>query len=246
MNKIYKVIWSKVRNCYVAVSEIAKRNGKSCTSVNCGAKAHRGYAGVALAIALSLSMAGGGVAWGATPVSTTPYIVSSSSYSETEFELVTGSSVFTVSETGSIKGVYSAGNNKTITIKAGGSVAGHYLYGCSIIAGVSGNTVDVYGTVENNIWGGTVNTGSDYASAQNSSTNNTVNIYTGAVVKGQIYGSYAVPEGASSQGTVNINGGTVTGAVKGAVGGLANSNATGTVNVKGGDGNRYNLWGGCL
>ena len=24
MNKIYKVIWSKVRNCYVAVSEIAK------------------------------------------------------------------------------------------------------------------------------------------------------------------------------------------------------------------------------
>ncbi|WP_369076069.1 ESPR domain-containing protein [Succiniclasticum sp.] len=25
MNKIYKVIWSKVRNCYVAVSEIAKR-----------------------------------------------------------------------------------------------------------------------------------------------------------------------------------------------------------------------------
>ena len=28
MNRIYKVIWSKVRNCYVAVSEIAKRNGK--------------------------------------------------------------------------------------------------------------------------------------------------------------------------------------------------------------------------
>lgn len=28
MNKIYKVIWSKVRNCYVVVSELAKRNGK--------------------------------------------------------------------------------------------------------------------------------------------------------------------------------------------------------------------------
>ena len=63
MNKIYKVIWSKVRNCYVAVSEIAKRNGKSCTSVNCGAKANRGSVGVALVIALSLSMAGVGVAW---------------------------------------------------------------------------------------------------------------------------------------------------------------------------------------
>ena len=45
MNKIYKVIWSKVRNCYVAVSEIARRNGKSCTSVHCGAKADRTHTG---------------------------------------------------------------------------------------------------------------------------------------------------------------------------------------------------------
>lgn len=28
MNKIYKVIWSKVKNCYVVVSELAKRAGK--------------------------------------------------------------------------------------------------------------------------------------------------------------------------------------------------------------------------
>ena len=60
MNKIYKVIWSKTRNCYVAVSEIAKRNGKSCTSVNCGAKANRRR--VALALSLSLWIAGGNVA----------------------------------------------------------------------------------------------------------------------------------------------------------------------------------------
>ena len=32
MNKIYKVIWSKVRNCYVVVSELAKRNAKSSVS----------------------------------------------------------------------------------------------------------------------------------------------------------------------------------------------------------------------
>ena len=36
MNKIYKLIWNKVRNCYVAVSEIAKRNGK-CGAVVDGA-----------------------------------------------------------------------------------------------------------------------------------------------------------------------------------------------------------------
>lgn len=29
MNKIYKVVWSKVKNCYVVVSEVAKANGKS-------------------------------------------------------------------------------------------------------------------------------------------------------------------------------------------------------------------------
>ena len=59
MNKIYKVIWSKVRNCYVAVSEIAKRNGKSCTSVNCGAKANRGRAGVALSAAVGATLLAG-------------------------------------------------------------------------------------------------------------------------------------------------------------------------------------------
>ena len=33
MNKIYKVVWSKVRNCYVVVSELAKKSTKSCKSV---------------------------------------------------------------------------------------------------------------------------------------------------------------------------------------------------------------------
>lgn len=34
MNKIYKVIWSKAKNCYVVVSELAKRNGKCSSSLN--------------------------------------------------------------------------------------------------------------------------------------------------------------------------------------------------------------------
>ena len=28
MNRIYKVVWSKAKNCYTVVSEIAKRHGK--------------------------------------------------------------------------------------------------------------------------------------------------------------------------------------------------------------------------
>ena len=39
MNKIYKVIWSKAKGCYVVVSEIANQNGKSKSSlVNAGMK----------------------------------------------------------------------------------------------------------------------------------------------------------------------------------------------------------------
>ena len=30
MNKIYKVVWSKVKHCYVVTSELAKRSGKGC------------------------------------------------------------------------------------------------------------------------------------------------------------------------------------------------------------------------
>lgn len=32
MNKIYKVIWSKTKGCYVVASEFAKREGKAASS----------------------------------------------------------------------------------------------------------------------------------------------------------------------------------------------------------------------
>ena len=34
MNKIFKVIWSKTKNSYVVVSEIAKHSGKCSSSLN--------------------------------------------------------------------------------------------------------------------------------------------------------------------------------------------------------------------
>lgn len=36
MNKIYKLVWSKVRNTWVVVSEIAKGHGKSSSSEGSG------------------------------------------------------------------------------------------------------------------------------------------------------------------------------------------------------------------
>ena len=68
MNKIYKVIWSKTRNCYVAVSEIAKRNGKDRTSVTGGAAGRRQAARVLCALLLGAYLTAGysmPVAWGA-------------------------------------------------------------------------------------------------------------------------------------------------------------------------------------
>ena len=68
MNKIYKVIWSKTRNCYVAVSEIAKRNGKDRTSVIGGAAGRRQAARVLCALLLGAYLTAGysmPVVWGA-------------------------------------------------------------------------------------------------------------------------------------------------------------------------------------
>lgn len=33
MNKIYKVVWSKARQCYVVASELARRSGKKSAAV---------------------------------------------------------------------------------------------------------------------------------------------------------------------------------------------------------------------
>lgn len=52
MNKIYKVIWNRVRHCYVVVSEIAKNHGKEHSTNLCVSK---GLVALTLAIGLSLS-----------------------------------------------------------------------------------------------------------------------------------------------------------------------------------------------
>lgn len=54
MNHIYKVVWSKVRNCYVAVSEIAKGHGKESTSEKWGGK----KAALLAAVILTLGIGG--------------------------------------------------------------------------------------------------------------------------------------------------------------------------------------------
>lgn len=64
MNHIYKVVWSKVRNCYVAVSEIAKGHGKKSTSEKWGGKK------AALLAAVIFTLGIGGTVGAAGPAAT--------------------------------------------------------------------------------------------------------------------------------------------------------------------------------
>ncbi|WP_440248555.1 ESPR-type extended signal peptide-containing protein [Dialister succinatiphilus] len=64
MNHIYKVVWSKVRNCYVAVSEIAKGHGKKSPSEKWGGKK------AALLAAVIFTLGIGGTVGAAGPAAT--------------------------------------------------------------------------------------------------------------------------------------------------------------------------------
>ena len=132
MNKIYKVIWSKTRNCYVAVSEIAKRNGKSCTSVNCRGKANRRC--VALSLALALCVTGGAVF-------TTPQVAMAG-----EITVTDGETVIIENKAHAADDYYLNGSNITFTVTAGGVV--NSISGNSDAA-VSGNTVTINGGTVN-------------------------------------------------------------------------------------------------
>ena len=71
MNKIYKVIWSKAKNCYVVVSEIAKRNGKCSSSLNKKIIASFLAAGMTMAATVSVEASAVGVSTNSTPTKLT-------------------------------------------------------------------------------------------------------------------------------------------------------------------------------
>ena len=180
----------------MAVSEIAKRNGKGCTSVNCGAKANRRSVGVALAVALSLSMAGGGVAWAEDePVTGSPKTITSAdtSANETVYRLDrTGSTIdgeagtgvkFILKNGGTVKAIRSYKSGNLIEIENGGNVSGYVKYPnfyVGIHGGISNNKITVYGDVLNDILGG-------YSEDNNGVTNNKI-IIDGGSVTGVICG----------------------------------------------------------
>ena len=57
MNRIYKLIWSKIKNCYVVTSELAKNHGKNCARSK-KSNVLRSSAVFSLSIALALGITG--------------------------------------------------------------------------------------------------------------------------------------------------------------------------------------------
>jgi len=187
MNKIYKVIWSKVRNCYVAVSEIAKRNGKSCTSVNCGGKANRSRGLRMAAVTLGVTAAlVGGVGFG-TPAAWADGTITVGDASQPQnYTTTTGGTLYYSS------GFYCPSDPSINQLKITGGVnnsygfAARYTYGSG--ESVTGYTVDVSGagTSINFAFGIRI---TDDSSGERAASGNRVYITDGASVSGNVYGA---------------------------------------------------------
>ncbi|MBR1493522.1 MAG: hypothetical protein IJ601_00520 [Acidaminococcaceae bacterium] len=239
MNKIYKVVWSKAKHCYVVTSELAKRNGKGC-----GARSLR-MAAVSLGVAASLLCSGA-----VLPIFGESVVEASSSYKisgTVEKDGVTKS--FTeanfVESSGSQRD-YAYGNQFFESGEATNAQNYHttitsapnwrMFVGAGIDVGtVSGNTVTVNGDSTNitqSVIGGYA-IGSATKTDESLVTQNEVIINAGTYydVYGATMGMYYAAPGKATDNTVTINGGMVKGYVWGGDGDVSDSNK---VYIKGG------------
>ncbi len=220
MNKIYKVVWSKAKHCYVVTSELAKRQTKGC-----GARSLR-MAVVSLGVAAALI---GGVGFG-TPAAWAEG-ASDNTLTVTSGK---GSSVYGGIAGGSDPGAdYRGGwssndaddaNGNTITININYSTVNGRVFGGSTYSGAaSNNRVTVTsGTVNDRVIGGNTSSGD--------ASNNTVTI--SSTVEDWVLGG-STYSGAATDNTVTISGGTVNGRVYGGYSGTGKANSN-TITVTGG------------
>ena len=253
MNKIYKVIWSKVRNCCVAVSEIAKGHGKSCTVVDraasvcggigaqdsCGmggariagcfpflrrSFAHKGQ--VALALAVSLWLAGGGVAAAGNTVTLNEQPTTSGegyTVDGSKLYLTPGSGYDKLELTGgtwtTLKIIY-AGYSETdadlsgysLTVKDGATTGVVYGgYDGWSVGSVRSNSVTVAGTAGGSVYGGR---GEDTVSSNS--------VTVAGTAGSSVYGGWCVQSANSNSVTVERTG-TVEGGIYGGWGGTYTS-----------------------
>ena len=219
MNKIYKVVWSKAKHCYVVTSELAKRNGKGC-----GARSLR-MAAVTLGVAAVLV---GGVGFG-TPVAWAGASDNTFTVTSDKAGSVYGGIASNGSDPGTgFRGGWSSNNadeasRNTITISSG-TVNGRVFGGSTFSGAASYNKVTVTsGTVSDRVIGGNSSSGA--------ASNNMVTISGGTVEDWVLGGS--TYSAAASDNTVTISSGTVSGWVYGGNSGTGEANSN-TITVTGG------------
>ena len=228
MNKIYKVIWSKTRNCYVAVAEFVKRSGK-------GSSLNRRHIAAALAtVAICVAPAGvlansGGHLEGGDYIGDAPdYTVVIDSnvhgyvYGRREYDDTTATGASVTVESGTVGhedptayvyGGYSwngDATNNTVTVSGGtvgdystGAVAGGWSYS----GDAANNTVTVSsGTVRVSVYGG-------FSENGGAATNNMVTV-SGGTVNDTVYAGWSF-SGDATNNTVTVSGGTVNNTVFG-------------------------------
>ena len=261
MNKIYKVIWSKTRNCYVAVAEFVKRNGKG-SSLNCR------HIAAALAVAICVAPAGalaastgGSVDGAGNYIGDAPYNVTINeevkgvAYGRYETDADVDASGATLSIVAGGKADAALGGRAVDGVVTGNKVemTGGEIVGLNPITigniNVSGMLIGGFadtGNVEKNtveLAGGTVNAWAVGGfSSKGEAKENSITI-SGGTVSGMVFGGYSWEGDATTNNTVTISGGTA-GHVYGGRSESNSGNATNnTVIISGGTVNYY-VYGG--
>ena len=189
MNKIYKVVWSKVKHCYVVTSELAKRQTKGC-----GARSLR-TATVSLGVAAALLCSGAVLP------------IFGESVAEAASEDVSNKTVDITSDTS--KKIYGswAGFSTTDTSNA---IWGGFSTESTVDTNYNAVTIGNVTVSGNTVSGGwNMRTGS--------STGNSVTVNSGTV-HGQVVGGYGWSGNDIKDNSVIVNAGTVNNGINGANG----------------------------
>ena len=242
MNKIYKVVWSKAKHCYVVASELAKRNTKGCgarslrmAAVSMGVTAALiGSVGFATPVAeaagasdntytATSDKAGsvyGGIAGGSDPGADYRGGWSSNDADEASRNTVT---INYGTVNGRVFGgsTFSGASSYNAVTVNGGTVNDNVLGGNTSSGDALHNSVTINGSVDGWVFGGSTGTGeASYNEVTVNGGTIEVNVYGG-----NSYGSYNGPDGIANENTVTINGGTVNNVYGGYVTyGVANNN----------------------
>ena len=206
MNKIYKVIWSKTRICYVPVAEFVKRNGKGGSVLN------RRHIAAALAAVAICAAPAGVLANSGGNLEGDDYIGDAPNYNVTINEQVNGIA-YGRYETG-----VAESSGATLSIVTGGK-ANAAFGGRAARGAVTGNKVIMTGgeiVRGNPILIGNIDVSGDLYGGfaeEGDVKKNTVKI-SGGTVHSWLMGGYSLT-GAAKDNSVTVSGGTVKGDVYG-------------------------------